>query len=92
MRVAINLICEPPQKTFPEFKERKEMRLFSFALLALLFLSTVVLAFEIRPVSSWTGTVHIRADGSVDPYDAPIGHDRRTLPIRLAIASLDRLL
>ena len=68
------------------------MQLFSFASSALLFLSTVVLAFEIRPVSSWTGIVYIRADGSVDPYDAPIGHDRRTLPTRLARTPLDRLL
>ena len=40
---------------------------------ALLFISIVTLAFNIQPVkSTWTGTVYIRADGSVDPSDAPI--------------------
>jgi len=43
---------------------------------ALLFIGIVTLAFNIQPVkSTWTGTVYIRADGSIDPPDAPIQRD-----------------
>ncbi|MDI6847915.1 MAG: NosD domain-containing protein [Candidatus Bathyarchaeia archaeon] len=43
-------------------------------LLTLLLTSIATLAFNVQPVESeWTGkTVYIRADGSVDPPDAPI--------------------
>ena len=42
-------------------------------MLTLLFIGTLTLAFNIEPVkSTWTGTVYIRADGSIDPPDAPI--------------------
>ena len=29
-------------------------------------------AFKIKPIKGWTGTVFIRADGSIDPPDAPV--------------------
>ncbi|RLI39856.1 hypothetical protein DRO69_13780, partial [Candidatus Bathyarchaeota archaeon] len=41
-------------------------------MLTLLFISILTLAFNIQPVKAWTGTVYIRADGSIDPPDAPI--------------------
>jgi len=42
-------------------------------ILTLLFMGTLTSAFNIQPVkSTWTGTVYIRADGSIDPSDAPI--------------------
>jgi parallel beta-helix repeat protein len=41
-------------------------------LLTLLVTSIAVLAFNVQPAKSWTGTVHIRADGSIDPPDATI--------------------
>jgi parallel beta-helix repeat protein len=40
--------------------------------LALLLIGMLTLAFNIQPVKAWTGTVYIRADGSIDPPDAPI--------------------
>ena len=44
-----------------------------FAILPfLLLVSTLTVAFNIQPVKAWTGTVYIRADGSVDPPTAPI--------------------
>ena len=48
----------------------------SIIMLTLLLTSTLTLAFNIQPVkSTWTGTVYIRADGSIDPPDAPIQRD-----------------
>ncbi len=50
-------------------------RIFSGMLLSLLLIGMLTLAFSIRTVKSdwiWTGTIYIRADGSVDPSDAPI--------------------
>ena len=42
-------------------------------MLVLLIIGMLSLAFNIQPVKSeWTGTVYIRADGSIDPPDAPI--------------------
>jgi len=41
-------------------------------MLTLLLTSMLTLAFNIQPVGGWTGTVYIRADGSIDPPDAPI--------------------
>ena len=42
-------------------------------MLVLLTMGMLSLAFNIQPVKSeWTGTVYIRADGSIDPPDAPI--------------------
>jgi hypothetical protein len=39
----------------------------------MLILSISSLAFNIKPAKGeWTGTVYIRADGSIDPPDAPI--------------------
>jgi len=44
--------------------------------LTLLLTSMFVWTFKIQPVSGWTGTIYIRADGSVDPPDAPINRSR----------------
>ena len=42
-------------------------------MLTLLLMSMFTLAFNIHPVKAdWTGTVYIRAGGSIDPPDAPI--------------------
>ena len=42
-------------------------------MLVLLTMGMLSLAFNIQPAKSeWTGTVYIRADGSIDPTDAPI--------------------
>jgi len=42
-------------------------------MLILLLVSMLTLAFNIQPAKEeWTGTVYIRADGSIDPPDAPI--------------------
>jgi parallel beta-helix repeat protein len=45
--------------------------IFSVIVLALLFVSTLTLAFNIRPVKAG-GTIYIRVDGSIDPETAPI--------------------
>jgi parallel beta-helix repeat protein len=45
----------------------------SLAIFTLLLLGMLSIAFNIKPAKSeWTGTVYIRADGSIDPPDAPI--------------------
>ena len=43
-------------------------------MLLLLLSGLIVFAFEfnVKPAKAWTGTVYIRADGSIDPPDAPI--------------------
>ncbi|MEM3753323.1 MAG: NosD domain-containing protein [Candidatus Micrarchaeaceae archaeon] len=45
------------------------------ALLILLSLNTFSSTFTVKPVKAWTGSVYIRADGSVDPSSAPIQRD-----------------
>jgi parallel beta-helix repeat protein len=48
-------------------------RIVSGAMLTLLFLAMFSLLFDIKLVESeWTGAIYIRADGSIDPSDAPI--------------------
>ena len=45
-------------------------------MLILLTISMLNLTINIQPAKSeWTGTVYIRADGSIDPPDAPITTD-----------------
>jgi len=42
-------------------------------MMTLLFIGMFSLAIGVKPAkSTWTGTVYIRADGSIDPPDAPI--------------------
>jgi len=42
-------------------------------MMTLLFIGMFSLAISVKPAkSTWTGTVYIRADGSIDPPDAPI--------------------
>jgi len=44
----------------------------SGTVLMLLLTSMLALAFNIKPAKGeWTGTVYIRANGSIDPPDAP---------------------
>ena len=51
--------------------ERKLKRVVSGVLLILLLTSMLTLAFNIQPVKA-SGTIYIRADGSIDPPTAPI--------------------
>jgi parallel beta-helix repeat protein len=45
----------------------------SLAIFTLLLLGMLSFAFNIKPAKAeWTGTVYIRADGRIDPPDAPI--------------------
>ena len=49
------------------------MRFVSGLILTLLLMSMSTLVLNFQPVKSeWTGTVYIRADGSIDPREAPI--------------------
>ena len=50
-------------------------KVFSVVMLVLVLLGMLTLAFNIKPAKAdyvWTGTIYIRADGSVEPSDAPI--------------------
>ncbi len=49
-------------------------RTFSALILVLLLTSMLALAFEIQPVRA-IGTIYIKADGSIEPADAPILRD-----------------
>ncbi|MGF3573520.1 MAG: NosD domain-containing protein [Candidatus Bathyarchaeia archaeon] len=54
-----------------------EKKTASAIMLTLLLTSMLTLAFNIQPAKSdwtWTGTIYIRADGSVYPSDAPISN------------------
>lgn len=46
------------------------------------------MAPKIQPAKGWTGTVYIRADGSIDPPDAPVKtYDNVTYTLTDDIAS-----
>ena len=47
-------------------------KIVSGTVLTLLLMGMLTLAFDIRLVNAWAGTVTIKADGSIDPPDAPI--------------------
>jgi hypothetical protein len=51
----------------------------------------LLLAFNIKPAKgAWTGTVYIRADGSIYPLDAPImTYDNLTYTLTENITSSD---
>ena len=50
-----------------------ERKVVSGIAFTLLLASILTLTFNIQPVkSAWTGTVYIRADGSIDPVGAPV--------------------
>jgi len=50
-----------------------ERKVVSGIMFTLLLMGMLILTFNVQPVkSAWTGTVYIRADGSIDPADAPI--------------------
>lgn len=56
--------------------------------LTLLLIGMLALAFSIQPVKGWTGTVYIRADGSIEPSDAPITtYDNITYTLTDSISS-----
>lgn len=59
-------------------------------MVALLLTSIPMMMFNVQPVKSeWTGTVYIRADGNVDPPEAPIvTHDYITYTLIGNITSL----
>jgi len=44
----------------------------SWIVFTLLLVGTLTFTFNVQPGKAWTGTVYIRADGSIDPPDAPI--------------------
>jgi hypothetical protein len=47
--------------------------IFGIMLMLLLMAMFSLLIYYIKPTKAgWTGTVYIRADGSIDPQDAPI--------------------
>jgi parallel beta-helix repeat protein len=51
----------------------KGKKLIYATMLGLLSICMLIFAFNTQPAkSTWTGTVYIRADGSIDPPDAPI--------------------
>jgi len=64
-------------------------RVVSGVMLILLLTGILTLAFNIQPVKTeWTGTVYIRADGSIDPPDAPIiTYDNITYTLNDSIVS-----
>ena len=64
-------------------------KIISGIMLTLLLTGIFSLAINIRPIkSTWTGTVYIRADGSIDPPDAPIiTHDNVTYTLTDNITS-----
>ena len=47
-------------------------RAVSGIMFTLFLIGTLTFTFNIQPGKAWTGTVYIRADGSIDPPDAPI--------------------
>ncbi|MEM2780950.1 MAG: NosD domain-containing protein [Candidatus Bathyarchaeia archaeon] len=58
------------------------MKIFFCVMLALILASILSVAFNVKPVKSdytWSETIYIRADGSIEPADAPIStHDNVT--------------
>jgi len=64
-------------------------RVVSGLILMLLLTGMLLSAFIIQPVKAeWTGTVYIRADGSIDPPNAPIiTYDNITYTLTDNIAS-----
>ena len=57
-------------------------------MMTLLFIGMFSLAISVKPAkSAWTGTVYIRADGSIDPPDAPIQRDGNVYTLTGNIAS-----
>jgi parallel beta-helix repeat protein len=65
-------------------------RLVSGLMLTLLITSLLAFMFNVQPVKGeWTGTVYIRADGSIEPPDAPIiTHDNITYTLTDNITSI----
>jgi parallel beta-helix repeat protein len=48
-------------------------KIISGMMLVLLFVSVLTYTLNVKPTNSWTGgTIYIRADGSIDPSDAPV--------------------
>jgi parallel beta-helix repeat protein len=47
-------------------------KIASGIMMILFLIGSLSLVFNIQPTKAWNGTVHIRADGSIDPIGAPI--------------------
>lgn len=59
-------------------------------LLSILLVSTLIAMSNIQSAKGWSGTVYIRADGSIDPPDAPIiSHDNITYALSDNIMSYE---
>ncbi|RLI39344.1 hypothetical protein DRO69_14390, partial [Candidatus Bathyarchaeota archaeon] len=60
------------------FKEKGELHILDrstfsgLTVLTILLIGVLALSLNIQPAKGWTGTVYIRADGSIEPADAPI--------------------
>jgi len=52
-----------------------KLKVINALVLALFLIGMLTLAFNIQPVKAETGTIYIRADGSIDPPTAPIQRD-----------------
>jgi parallel beta-helix repeat protein len=48
------------------------MKTVCIILLAILLAGTLIAMSNVQPAKGWSGTVYIRADGSIEPPDAPI--------------------
>jgi parallel beta-helix repeat protein len=69
------LICGASLRHVSSGKGEMLKRIFSGLLLILLLIGMLTLALNIQPVKSdytWTQTIYINADGSIDPPTAPI--------------------
>ena len=65
-------------------------RIISELMLAFLAMGMLLYVFGIRPVRAWNGTVYIKADGSIDPSNAPIiTYDNITYALTGNITSYD---
>lgn len=62
-------------------------RIASSLIVALLFLSLFAFALNIQPAKASTGTIYIRADGSIDPTGAPIRQDGDTYTLTANIVT-----
>ena len=60
------------------FKEKGELHILDrstfsgLTVLTILLIGVLALSLNIQPAKGWTGTAYIRADGSIEPADAPI--------------------
>jgi parallel beta-helix repeat protein len=65
-------------------------RVYVGVLLTVLALSSIVPIVVLRPTFAWTGSVHIRADGSIDPLSSPLQRNGTLYTLTGNISSDDR--